>query len=555
MKLFGTPQFSLRITLFYAFLGTVLFTTFLNAGISSLHVRNLIKESIREKLSIAVGVGARQISGDVHSRITQVGDENKEDYKTIFNQLEGIRKIIPDIKNVYTIRQNASGGAFFVVDADPKIKERATIGHRVIKITPAIKEAFATKNKIVVEKTYFTDEWGTFVSGFAPLLTASGEFEGLLGMDVMSKTVQTHQLNNVIAILTTSLVVTFMAIFLSLLVSRKISKPISEVTADMGEIQKFNLDTSFKSSSIIHEIKEMADALDSMKKGLRSFKKYVPTELVSDLIMLKKEASLEVENRQISILFTDIEGFTSIAETISPEALAESIGIYFGEMTQSVMETGGIVDKYIGDAIMALWGTPRDLPDHALAACKTALACRAKEIEINKLFKEKGLPTYFTRMGINTGEALVGNIGFDKRMSYTAIGDSVNLASRLEGINKYYQTGILISESTYECVKEVVLARFIDLVAVKGKTRGVRIFELLSLLSEADEREVARVESYNRAMELYIGKNWSAALEVFNELKGTNEDYSLEMIIERCQKFIANPPGDDFVAVVALRNK
>lgn len=555
MKLFGTTHVSLRITLFTAFLGTVIFTTLLNAGISSLHVRNLIQQSIREKLHAAVGIGALQINGDIHSRIIRSEDCSTASYQTVFRQLEAIRKITADIKNVYTIRQSADGGAFFVVDADPKVKERAAVGHRVIEITPAIREAFATKNSIVVENSYFTDEWGTFVSGFAPFYTSAGVFEGLLGMDVMAQTVRTHQLNNILAILITSLVVTFVAVFLSLILAREISNPISAVTTDMGEIKKFNLDTAFAPTSIIHEIREMSDALESMKKGLRSFKKYVPTELVSDLIKLKKEASLEVENRQITILFTDIEGFTSIAERISPEALADSIGIYFGQMTQVIMETGGIVDKYIGDAIMALWGTPHDLPDHPLAACRAALACRAKEVEINKLLIEKGLPTFFTRMGINTGEALVGNVGFSSRISYTAIGDSVNLAARLEGINKYYHTGILISENTRNCVKETMLTRFVDVVMVKGKTRGVRIYELLSALSDADEEAVERVNRYNKAMELYLAKKWKAAVKIFHSLEEHKDDYPLDMMIERCEKFIDSPPGDDFIGVIALRDK
>ncbi len=555
MNFFGSRRVSLRITLFSAFLGTVLFTIFLNAATSALHVRNLIKQSVQEKIHIAVGIGAQQIDGDVHSRIKQDGDDQTEEYQALFKQLTRIRKINPDIKNVYTIRQKADGGAVFIVDADPKIKERARIGHRVIEITPAIREAFATRNRIVVEDAYFTDEWGTFVSGFAPLYTSAGVFEGLLGMDVMAETVQTHQVNNILAILIPSILVAILAIFLSLILSREISNPIKEVTADMDAIKSFNLDTAFVSSSVIHEIREMSDALESMKKGLRSFKKYVPTELVSDLIKLKKEASLEVESRNISIMFSDIQGFTSISEKISPEALAESIGVYFGEMTRAIMDTGGIVDKYIGDAIMALWGTPHELPDHPLAACKAALACRNREIEINRHLAEKGLPTFFTRIGINTGEALVGNIGFDRRISYTAIGDNVNLASRLEGINKFYQTGIIISESTYECVKNSVLARFIDMVIVKGKTQGVRIYELISLLSEAGEAERKRVEDYNRAMELYITQKWTEALKIFNSQKTGKEDHPLEMMIERCQKFIATPPGDDFVGVIALRGK
>ncbi len=555
MTFFSNRQFSLRITLFSALLATVLFTTMVNALISSIHVKNIIMQTIRENLYIAVGIGAQQIDGDLHSKIRDSGDENSEEYKRIFQQLDKIRRINPDIKNVYTIRQNASGSAIFIVDADPKIKERAKIGRRVIELTPAIREAFAFRNRIMVENNFFSDEWGTFVSGFAPFYTASGTFEGLLGIDVMAETVKSHQMNNIMHIILNSLVVGIVALIMSLILSREISNPVSAVTNDMRQIQNFNLDTELAPSSVIREIRTMTDALENMKKGLRSFKKYVPTELVSDLITLKKEASLEVEKRPITILFSDIEGFTTISEMISPEDLAESIGMYFGAMTSEIMNTGGIVDKYIGDAIMALWGTPRQLPDHPLAACRAALACRQREMEINEFLKKKGLPLFFTRFGINTGEALVGNIGFDKRISYTAIGDNVNLAARLEGVNKLYNTGILINESTNELVKDQMLTRFIDTVIVKGKTCGTRIFELVSSRSEASEELVRRTELYNAGMEKYTGRRWAEALTIFNSLKSHEVDRPLDLIIERCRNFVSNPPDKDFVGMVSLRTK
>lgn len=555
MSFFSRRNISLRITLFTAFISTIVFTTLLSAGISALHVRNLVEDSIRDKLFTAVGIGAKQISGDEHALIQKPGDENSAVYTRIFQQLNEIRKVNADIKNVYTIRRTDDGGAIFIVDSDPQAQERAQIGHKVLLITPSIRKAFSEPGSIQVEDRYFTDEWGSFVSGFAPIFTADGKFEALLGMDVLERTVRTHQLNNILAIILASLVVTFMAVFLSLIIAREISNPVSSVTADMLKIKNFELESAGPSSSIIHEIREMTDALESMKIGLRSFKKYVPTELVSDLIKLKKEATLEVENRNISILFTDIKNFTTISEQINPHELAESIGLYFARMTQAIMETGGIVDKFIGDAIMGLWGAPHDLPNHALAACNAALACRKIEAEINNLLQEKNLPTFFTRMGINTGDALVGNIGFDRRMSYTAIGDNVNLASRLEGVNKFYETGILISQNTYQQVDKVMLARFIDVVIVKGKTSGVRIYELVSSIEEAEADVIDFVKGYNEAMELYIERKWPEAFRLFSSLKTAETDHPLAMMLERCQKFLNEPPGDDFIGVVALRNK
>jgi len=550
----GIKSVSIRITIFSALLGTILFTTIMNAGISSLHVRNLVSETIKEDLRIAVGIGARRISGSAHSRIALPHDINSENFATIFGQLEDMRAIDADIKNAYTIRQNVDGKVVFVVDADPVIAERAEVGRQLHTVTRAISTAFE-KKIITVEDDYYTDEWGTFISGYAPFYRESGELEGLLCMDVEATTIKAHQYNNILVILITSLLVTGIAFFISLKLSQQISRPVKEVTADMGEIQKLNLASRPATESVILEIREMTDALNGMKKGLRSFRKYVPCELVSDLIKLKKEAALEVENRQISVLFTDIQNFTRISEQIAPAELAQAISVYFGEMSQAIMATGGIVDKFIGDAIMALWGAPHDLPDQALAACKAALACRQKEIELNRQLADKGLPPFFTRMGINTGEALVGNIGFDQRMSYTAIGDSVNLASRLEGVNKYYQTGIIISETTYEMAKEAILARFLDVVAVKGKSQRVKIYELLALSADADENLRNQVARYNEAMELYLSRNWHSALKIFNALKTEVPDFPLQMIIGRCENFLANPPECDCFCIVNLRDK
>lgn len=554
MSASGKKVVSLRVTLFTAFLCTVLFTTFFNAWISSLHVRNLVSDSIREKLAVAVGIGAMHINGDLHQNITDHAQQNSTNFRHVFAQLEKIRKINPDIKNVYTIRKISDDKVVFVVDADPQENERAQVGRPLIEITPAIRDSFV-EGTVKVENRYFTDEWGTFVSGFAPFYRSDGTLEGLLGMDVMAETVKTHQMNNILAILFTSLVVTIVSVFLSLIISREIANPIAGVTADMGRIKDFNLGCESVSVSRIHEIQQMNDALDSMKKGLRSFKKYVPTQLVSDLIKLKKEAALEVESRNITILFSDIRDFTTISEKITPEELAETINLYFAEFTRTIMETGGIVDKFIGDAIMALWGTPHDMPDHPLSACKAALACRQRESELNRILKEKGLPELYTRMGINTGDALVGNIGFDERLSYTALGDSVNLASRLEGVNKLYNTGIIISESTYTAVKDEVIARFIDVVVVKGKSKGVRIYELLSLRENASPDLVRQTEAYNMGMELYISRQWPKALAILSDLSREKKDNSCDMLIDRCRRFIENPPGDDFVGIVTLRNK
>jgi len=232
----GIKSVSIRITIFSALLGTILFTTIMNAGISSLHVRNLVSETIKEDLRIAVGIGARRISGSAHSRIALPHDINSENFATIFGQLEDMRAIDADIKNAYTIRQNVDGKVVFVVDADPVIAERAEVGRQLHTVTRAISTAFE-KKIITVEDDYYTDEWGTFISGYAPFYRESGELEGLLCMDVEATTIKAHQYNNILVILITSLLVTGIAFFISLKLSQQISRPVKEVTADMGKFR------------------------------------------------------------------------------------------------------------------------------------------------------------------------------------------------------------------------------------------------------------------------------------------------------------------------------
>ena len=511
-------------------------------------------KSIRSQLHDIAGVGALHLSGDLHSRIINEEDAETKEFAVLLGEINNIRAINPEIKYAYTLRRNENGDVVFVVDSDPDTNERAAIGYKMSEITPAIEEAFSTKRSIMVETEYYTDEWGTFISGYAPFYTKDGRFEGLLGIDITADTVKKHQIKNMLIISAVSFLVAFFSVLLSLYVSGKITRPVAEVTADMTEIQKFNLEHTASIYSRIFEINEMARALENMKKSLRSFKKYVPSELVADLIRLNKEAVLEAEKKEITVFFSDIAGFTSISEKIPPELLSRTLGDYLSFITKTILRQQGTVDKFIGDAVMALWGAPHKLSGHELYACRAALECRAGLEKFNLILAEKKIPAFLTRIGINIGEAIVGNMGYEERLSYTAIGDNVNLASRLEGLNKFYHTDIIISGAVYEKVCKSVLAKFIDIAAVKGKNHGIRIYELVSMLDQADSRQQQRICRYNEAMELYLNRKWQDAMSIFNELKN-GDDFLCSMMTERCRNFIKNPPPDGWVGVIHLREK
>jgi len=260
-------------------------------------------------------------------------------------------------------------------------------------------------------------------------------------------------------------------------------------------------------------------------------------------------------------MFTDVEGFTSISESMPTEALLQHISEYLDHLTTIILGQSGTVDKYIGDAIVSFWNAPLPDADHELHACRAALLCAAELKVLNAKWASEGKPPLNTRFGINTGEVSVGNMGSRERMNYTVLGDAANLASRLEGINKYYGTRIVVAEDTYEIVKDRFLMRPVDVVAVKGKVRGVRIYELVAgLPGDPDvppsSDDVRCQELTARAFAAYIGRDFRSALSLYGELaKAFPSDAIGPMFVQRCEDYVKNPPGADWDGVVRMDTK
>ncbi len=218
------------------------------------------------------------------------------------------------------------------------------------------------------------------------------------------------------------------------------------------------------------------------KKYIRStFSKFVSKSVVDELLKHPDKLKLGGEKKILTVLFSDIRGFTSISERLTPEELVEHLNIYLQEMTELVFRYQGTLDKYVGDEIMAFWGAPIPFEDHALQACKSAIEQMKKLHELNAMWEEQGKPSLNIGIGLNTGPMVVGNMGSSSRMDYTLMGDNVNLGARLEGTNKVYGTNIIISENTYEHVRDHVVVRELDLIRVKGKEQPVVIYELVDI--------------------------------------------------------------------------
>ncbi len=279
-------------------------------------------------------------------------------------------------------------------------------------------------------------------------------------------------------------------------------------------------------------------------KGM--FEHYVSKPLVDELLLDPEKLSLGGEKKKITTLFSDIEGFTSISENMEAEELVDFINNYLHKMTEFVLDNNGTLDKYLGDSLMAFWGAPIDVENQELKACKTALLMQAKIDELKNEWNLEVKTDFKTRIGINTDNVVVGNIGGNERFDYTVMGDGVNLASRLEGANKIYGTSVLISESTYKAVCDYVSVRIVDKVVVKGKTQPILVYELIGL--KEDEKTTQRLENYNDYLQGYSaymkGKFEVAKSHFENSISKNKSDKLSKLYLDRCEQFISNPPTD-----------
>lgn len=294
---------------------------------------------------------------------------------------------------------------------------------------------------------------------------------------------------------------------------------------------------------------------NAMIKGM--FGQYVSKSLVNELLDNPEKLSLGGVKKNITIMFSDIEGFTAISEKMDAEKLVEFINNYLSVMTSIVLQQKGTLDKYLGDSLMAFWGAPLDVDNKELRACQAALLMQKKMDELKKSFSSEAARRVKTRIGINSADVVVGNIGGVERFDYTVMGDGVNLASRLEGANKIYGTSIMISEATYKKVKEHVTVRIIDKIVVKGKTKPIAVYELLDVpeVSSGNDKD-SLFEDYAEGYKEYVNRNFELAKTLFEKsLQKNPNDILSKVYFDRAEKFIEDPPPKDWDGVSHLMTK
>ncbi|MCA0389290.1 MAG: adenylate/guanylate cyclase domain-containing protein [Bacteroidetes bacterium] len=286
-----------------------------------------------------------------------------------------------------------------------------------------------------------------------------------------------------------------------------------------------------------------------------AFSRYLSPSVVDRLIENRESLALGGEERELTVLFSDIAGFTTISETIKPQELVKLLNEYFTEMTSIVTTNGGIIDKYIGDAIMAEFGAPLAFDGHALAAVNSALQMQRRCDDLNRIWKEKGHPEIRMRVGINTGGVILGNMGSQQVFDYTVVGDTVNLASRLEGAGKVYGCNIMISETVYDQIKTAgIKTRALDFIKVKGKNKAVKVFEVIS--DEVYEKESVYFLKFEEALGNYFAQQFESAAALFRECLDLKPgDAASKEFLKRIKYFTENEVPSDWDGSFQMKEK
>jgi adenylate cyclase len=344
-----------------------------------------------------------------------------------------------------------------------------------------------------------------------------------------------------------ALVAVVLAILGALLASWLVSRSIARIAVKTERIRSLDFSDRQPVESRISEIVRLSDAVERMREGLEIFGRYVSKDLVHQIMRSPGTSGVGGTRREITVMFTDIEGFSLLSETMEPELLTSRLSRYFEALGSAISANRGMIDKYIGDSIMAFWNAPEPDPDHIANACRGALQAAVAGRQLSEKWRERGRPGFRTRFGLHTGPAVVGNVGARERINYTLVGQVANQASRLEGMNKVYGTEILASGEVARPTASLIVWRHIDRVVAVGTTEAHDVHEPLGEITSKDEHE-AFLAAWNAARVAYVEGRFEEALGRFRAAAAMREeDAPCRIFIARCEAFLSEgtPVGWD----------
>jgi adenylate cyclase len=347
-----------------------------------------------------------------------------------------------------------------------------------------------------------------------------------------------------------------LASLVATIVSARIAVPLRLISEDLVRVASFDFHEAPPPGSFVREVAVVGQTVAHMKSSLRAFGRYVPDVVVRDLLASGREAELGGERRRLTIHFSDIAGFTSIAERLPPERMVDELGDYFSLMREVLRSRHGTLDKYMGDGILAFFNAPLDVANHEVQACLAAIEAQEKLAEDRKARAAVGRPAFHARIGLGVGEVIVGNIGTRERFAYTVIGDAVNLASRLEGLNKFYGTAILTTAELMAATGDAFEWRRLDRVAVVGRTAGTDVVELLGRAGDLSESRRAGRDTYEAALDDYLAGRFAAAAAGFQAAgRMMPDDAAAPIMARRAAKLAQRAPESEWTGVYVHARK
>jgi adenylate cyclase len=339
------------------------------------------------------------------------------------------------------------------------------------------------------------------------------------------------------------------------LAARAVSAPLARVTREIEKIRDLDLAPNEPVASAIAEIQDLARALANARIMLGAFAKYVPKNLVRQIVASEVEPKLGGERRPLSVFFSDVKDFTTLSEELAPERLMELTSEYLEGLVKIILANQGTVDKFVGDQIMAYWNAPTPNPGHARDAARAVLRCRDWSNAYNAALAREGHPILYTRFALHLGDAIVGNVGSSDRMDYTVVGATINLGSRIEGLNKIYGTQVLITQPVVDALDASFVHRPVDRVLPKGAVHPLDVHELVGAQDvpelAVDARLVERCAGWRAFYEVSSRRDWPAAAAALATFRARHGEDSLTAIYEeRLRRFLSEPPPADWDGVI-----
>ena len=385
-----------------------------------------------------------------------------------------------------------------------------------------------------------------YVAVFSPTPAEFGKAWTILSVTPMEDFTREFSRTNQI-IFYFGLFLIFAQIVLIYIYARKIARPLEEVTNSIQNLIEFKPLSPTQINSRIHELASLSGAVKKLAATITAFTSYIPRDLVNDLLSTGKPIEIGGESRYLTILFTDLRDFSTLSESTPSRDLLRRVSSYFELMTLAIKEENGTVDKFIGDAVMAFWGAPLLDERHAYHACVAAIKSQRRMEHLNAKLAAEGKPPLYVRIGIHSDAVLVGNIGSAERLSYTVMGDGVNIASRLEGVNKEYGTQICVSHSVFKEAGERLWLRPIDQITVKGRKGELIIYEVLgtrdgSVETQASELQQRICTLSEKAFTLFVNRQFNESIAVYSQVLELTEDPVARVMIRKCEQLARSSP-------------